>query len=51
MSIEIDLTRILSLVYRPNPCDNVYCGFGQCRDGICECHSGYSGAQCDTART
>jgi len=34
-------------VYRPNPCDNVYCAFGQCREGICECHSGYTGAQCD----
>lgn len=39
------------LVHRPNPCDNVYCGSGQCREGICECHSGYTGARCDIPRT
>lgn len=38
------------LVYRPNPCDNVYCGYGQCQEGICECHSGYTGARCDIPR-
>lgn len=37
-------------VYRPNPCDNIYCGYGQCREGICECHGGYTGSQCDVAR-
>jgi hypothetical protein len=38
------------LVYRPNPCDNIYCGYGQCREGLCECHGGYSGSRCDVAR-
>jgi hypothetical protein len=38
------------LVYRPNPCDNVHCNQGQCRDGLCECHSGYTGAFCDVPR-
>ncbi|CAF1382216.1 unnamed protein product, partial [Adineta ricciae] len=32
---------------RPNPCDNVYCGYGQCHEGYCECHGGYSGIRCD----
>ena len=40
----------LCLVHRPNPCDNVYCGYGQCRDGICECQSGYTGTRCDIPR-
>lgn len=34
----------------PNPCENVYCGYGQCRDGICDCQAGYSGHQCDIGR-
>jgi len=41
---------IVISVHRPNPCDNLYCGYGQCREGICECHGGYSGARCDVAR-
>jgi hypothetical protein len=36
-------------VYRPNPCDNIYCGYGQCREGLCECHGGYTGSHCDVA--
>jgi hypothetical protein len=42
--------KFLVIVYRPNPCDNIYCGYGQCREGICECHGGYSGSRCDVAR-
>jgi hypothetical protein len=38
------------LVHRPKPCDNVYCGYGQCREGICECHGGYTGSRCDIPR-
>ncbi|CAF4532400.1 unnamed protein product [Rotaria sp. Silwood1] len=34
-------------IHRPNPCDNVHCTYGYCREGICECHSGYSGTRCD----
>ncbi|CAF5055709.1 unnamed protein product, partial [Rotaria magnacalcarata] len=33
--------------HRPNPCDNVHCNYGYCRDGNCECHTGYSGPRCD----
>ncbi|CAF3881254.1 unnamed protein product, partial [Rotaria sordida] len=35
-------------VHRPNPCDNVHCVYGYCREGICECHSSYTGPRCDT---
>lgn len=38
------------LVYRANPCDNIYCGYGQCQEGACICHGGYTGTRCDVAR-
>ncbi|CAF4222241.1 unnamed protein product, partial [Rotaria sp. Silwood2] len=30
-----------------NPCDNVYCGHGQCREGVCVCYTGYTGPSCE----
>ncbi|CAF4826814.1 unnamed protein product, partial [Rotaria socialis] len=33
--------------HRPNPCDNVHCNYGYCREGMCECNTGYSGPRCD----
>ncbi|CAF1947203.1 unnamed protein product [Rotaria magnacalcarata] len=31
----------------PDPCSNIYCGSGECRNGICECYGGYTGSQCE----
>ncbi len=50
ISYQINTKNLSIAVYRPNPCDNIYCGYGQCREGICECHGGYSGSSCDIAR-
>ncbi|CAF3511313.1 unnamed protein product [Rotaria sp. Silwood1] len=30
-----------------NPCENVYCGYGQCREGACICYTGYTGPTCE----
>ena len=50
--VNVSQTKIVAIVFvrRPIMAMIVYCGFGQCREKICECHSGYTSARCDIPR-